>query len=85
MVSSAYDPCSIMHYGPNLRKLHPELDGAWEEVFDLTEQGKAHLAACIVQFKKAANHCQEIGQDCAVSDLDADVVRRFYGIRGDEN
>jgi len=84
LVSSDYDPCSIMHYGPNLRTLHPELDPAWERVFDLTDPGKAHLDACMVQFKNAAEHCKEVGQDCAISRLDADVVRRFYGLKHDE-
>ncbi len=78
-MSSAYDPCSIMHYLSNQTPRHRE-DPRWGEIFTLTPAGEKAHAACGLQFAKMALRCREVGQKCAISYDDAVIVRRFQRV-----
>jgi hypothetical protein len=77
---SAYDLCSLMHYLQNQAPRHPS-DSRWSQIFGLTDNGKSQLKTCAQQFSKLAPKCQKIGQKCAISISDADIVRRFHSLK----
>lgn len=76
-----YDPCSLMHYLANQAPRHPQ-DKRWARIFSLTDKGQARLKACQGQFAALPARCRKVGQKCAVSKLDAELVRRFNGVVG---
>ncbi|MFT3996285.1 MAG: M12 family metallopeptidase [Asticcacaulis sp.] len=74
--STAYDPCSLMHYLANQGPRHRE-DKRWSRIFTLTDKGKAALDTCVGQFARLPERCRKVGQKCAISRLDAELVARF--------
>ncbi len=78
-MSSAYDPCSIMHYLSNQTPRHRE-DPRWGRIFTLTGEGEKAHAACLGQFSRMTPRCAEVGQKCAISRDDAAIVRRFQRV-----
>jgi len=62
--SPDYDLCSIMHYSEKP-----------EETFSLTEEGRRSLSLCAAALPPG---CRKVGQRCALSASDADVVRSAY-------
>ena len=80
-MSSAYDPCSLMHYLADQTPRHRE-DPRWGHIFSLTAKGQAALTACLSQFANLPARCRKVGQKCAISQGDAVLVRRFQGLAG---
>lgn len=78
-MSSAYDPCSIMHYLSDQTPRHRE-DPRWGRIFTLTPEGTKAHQACAGQFGRMAPRCAEVGQKCAISRDDAAIVRRFQRV-----
>ena len=77
LLSSDYDPCSLMHYLADQTPRHRE-DPRWGRIFTLSGRGKAALTACLPQFARLEPRCRKVGQKCAISAEDAVTVRRFY-------
>jgi hypothetical protein len=78
-MSSAYDPCSNMHYLANQTPRHRE-DARWSSIFTLTTKGEAALKTCRAQFSRLSERCRKAGQKCAISQDDAAIVRRFQRV-----
>ena len=78
-ISSPYDPCSLMHYLSNQSQRHKG-DKRWSKIFALNEKGQEVFKTCVLQFKSMRAICHKIGQKCAISQSDAQLVRRFHGL-----
>lgn len=77
---TTYDPCSLMHYLANQGPRHPQ-DKRWVRIFTLTDKGQKTLETCKGQFTDLPVRCRKVGQKCAISKLDAELVRRFNGVK----
>ena len=73
---TAYDPCSIMHYG-NVVPDEWTTTGHDELWFTLAAKGKTAFAACVKNLPRRPA-CQVVGQRCAISPTDKAGVAAMY-------